>query len=176
MSKETEAFLSQGVLKYATASDAVALFRDEMQERLQGILSQKNDWKLFVKSGSSDALGGGAGGPGGASGRWIFSYVKGTVPAVSERVSVCIGLWWSPPRSVGHEVILYAHYGEVDALKFHPYQSATPGVSAAPKKMGVVTRLFMAPRPDLEFDRDFGLLLTELERHGGTCGCVKEVL
>ncbi len=165
MSKAPEAFLIEGVGQYGRAVDTIRHFRREMESRLCEILKDRADWKRFQPSKEPFA----GHGKGAALGWWIWGSVLGKLPGAGD-ITVGIGLWWAPPANVGHDVVLYANFEGSEALERHPYRSGTDGVYAA-RRTGKYTRLFMPPRADLDLDRDFGLLLSELERHADACGC-----
>lgn len=165
---ESEDFLRAGVLHYRQAYDTVKYFSNQMERRLAELLRGKHDWRTFEPSKANSAVRAKTG-RNASDGRWIFASLQGRTK-VSEGVAA-IGLWWGPHSVTGHEVILYANYDGTEELAKHPFESATKGVLAAPAPMGSYTRLYMPPPKDLDLERDFGLLLAELDRHAGACAC-----
>lgn len=93
-----EAFLDEGIRRYADAADAVDEFERQMMEVLYSTLEQKSDWKHFQprrgERGRGKAVS--AGSWSGASGRTIWS---NQLAQNDHDGWVDLGFWWRSVRA-----------------------------------------------------------------------------
>lgn len=97
-SNEMDAFVRDGLRRYADAADAVDAYESEIRERLLSAFEQKKDWKNFRARrgdrGRGKALPYGV--LNGAFGRMIWTNQTSEDP---EAGWIDLGLWWRSPRA-----------------------------------------------------------------------------
>lgn len=157
-SNEMDAFVQEGLMRYAKACDAVATFKAEVHARLQNAF-EGHIWSRFTPRplSVSGAFEPGSG-PGDKRAIWMTQNA-----ADKGDGSVVLGLWWHPPSKPGLVVAYCARWSAKGALI-----SVELPDPKRPVQVGAInprgSRLFVALTQDSNLPEVLGCLLVEMDR------------
>ncbi|MBI5480261.1 MAG: hypothetical protein HY906_15460 [Deltaproteobacteria bacterium] len=154
-----ESFLREGVHRYPEAKSAVDGFQTEMQRRLVAILEARTWRQLKPRTANEWA-------PENRfthtvnDGCWAGALIHGRT-RLGDDTQVAIGIWWEP-RHLRKPVVFFAHLN-VDAKPFVFTRESDHDHVKRTEAEPPYVRYYLEPGKDVDFDRDFGLLLDQLE-------------
>jgi hypothetical protein len=154
-SEEMNQFVLEGVSNYGKAYDAISLFREELKKRLEVILRSKKDWRRFQPRHDKKAVW--------SENRrnrgeyWICACVEGHCG--TEKAHLYIGVWWN--STISADAVFYTHFEGSEVVQHFPHSAQKEGILTV--DLEAHTYLYLFPAKDADLDRDFNLLVDELQ-------------
>jgi hypothetical protein len=161
-SDEMDAFLREGLGRYADAHEAVEAFEREIQERLLAVFKGKTDWKNFrpkgVERGRGKDIGSGVWSV--AGGRTIQAY---QLSAEADAGWINLGLWWRSPRARDGVLVYCSRWDVGTRLRAVSLPDPKPPVVCGPVDQNKA-RLWVVFDAGMDLHEVGRLLLDEMDR------------